>query len=191
MKEELNLSLPLPPSVNSYMDYKVRRVGKKFKVESYPSAEYAEFTHIATKIIKDYMKDAFWDFAYRGEYIRVEVTVYFNRLGMDADNIFKCLLDTLERTQLIYQDDSYVLPVIKNVYIDKDNPHVEVKIYKDEKIGVFDNVDELEEFEECNCKNCSKNKEHCAVYKGFLENRVHDLELDVKKCKRLKEYKSK
>lgn len=185
---KLNFTLPLPPSANNYMDKKVERSGKRFVVKFYPSEEYVEFNHVATKIIKEYMKDKYWEVPPKGIYLKLETTIYFNQLGRDADNELKPMIDTIKKTGLVFIDDAWVLPAVKNVYVDKDNPRVEVEIYVMDKIGVFRDEQEMLEFEECNCKNCKKNKEHCPVYKGFLQNRVHDIQLDDMTCKRIKEY---
>ncbi len=175
---KLELKISLPPSVNNYQNYRVRRYGKHFKVEAYPSEDTELFYHKNIKYIKKEITTQRWQTPLPNEYVVVEATMYLSRAGSDADNYFKCSLDALEKSDVVV-NDTYIIPRVKNVFIDKDNPRIELKIYVSEKIGVFDSEENMNEFVKNNCdKCCRRRKSQCIIFRGLLENRVHDLDSD-------------
>ena len=186
MSNKLHLTLPLPPSVNAYQRYRVKRIGKKLRVEAYPSEETEQFYDVSVRYIRDEINKHQWKMPPTGQYIIVEATFYLGRLKSDADNYFKCTLDSLEKAGIVC-DDSYIIPKAMEVYVDKDNPRVELDIYVSEKVGVFKNKEEMEEFQKNNCTKCKRrNKNKCVVFRGFVDNRSHALN-DNKTCKEIKE----
>lgn len=185
---KLELTIPLPPSVNNYQEYRVRRLGKKNIVETYPSEETEAFYHQTLRYIEGEIKEQGWITPLHDKYILVEATMYLRRAGSDCDNYWKCTLDALEKTDVVI-NDTQIVPRVINVFIDKDSPRVELTVTIMDKVGIFDNEEEMEEFKKNNCDKCTRrNKTHCTVFKGFLEARVHDLD-NHKNCKHLKPYK--
>lgn len=173
---DLKLKINLPPSVNGYQNYRVRRYGRRCKVEAYPAEETEVFYNKNIKYIKEEMKLQNWKTPLAHEYIIVEATMYLARAGADADNYFKCTLDALEKSGVVI-NDTYIIPRVVDVFIDKDNPRVELKIYVSEKIGVFESKEDMENFKKTNCEGCQrKRKTQCVEFKGFLENRTHSLD---------------
>ena len=186
MSNKLHFTLPLPPSVNTYQRYRVKRFGRKTRVEAYPSEETEQFYSTSIEHIRDEIQKHQWKMPPTGQYIIVEATFYLSRLKSDADNYFKCTLDSLEKAGIVC-DDSYIIPRAIEVYIDKDNPRVELNIYVSEKVGVFANKEEMEEFKKINCSPCKRRgKDKCVVFRGFVDNRSHALGED-NTCKEKKE----
>jgi len=116
----------------------------------------------------------------------VEWTFFFPRTNMDSQNYFKCFCDAItECTDLIWHDDNTTFMRDIDIYYDSENPHVEVDIYYSDKIGIFANTEEYNEFIASNCSNCKKldkigQKGGCSVYKAIMESRVHK-DIDFKK----------
>lgn len=188
MCERMSVTLPLPPSVNNYQDYRVRKFGKRFRVEAYPTDDTKAFYHRALDILEEETFKQQWKTPLPEVFVEVEVDIYLRIAKSDADNYFKCTLDALEKSGVVV-NDCFIIPKVNNVFIDKDNPRVELRIKKLEKTGIFLNEEEMEKFKENNCKECTRRrKTHCVVFKGFMENRVHDLD-EEGNCKHKKSYK--
>jgi len=63
------------------------------------------------------------------EKLVMEVTIFWpDHRRRDADNCLKLLSDTLEG--VLYEDDRWVLPRVVDFFVDKQNPRVEVRIFK-------------------------------------------------------------
>lgn len=69
--------------------------------------------------------------SYRGMNIsglfELHVRVYFTTLSHDLDNSLKCLLDCLQYTKTI-KNDNRCVKIVAEKFIDKDNPRVEFKL---------------------------------------------------------------
>lgn len=180
----MEFTLPLCPSVNSYNHYKIMRRGKRLTIQSYPSLETERFYREAVPIIKEAMRRYGWKTILKGTFVEVYATFYMKKAGMDADNHFKCLNDAIQKAEVV-ENDSQIIPRCEDVFIDKDNPRIVVTIILSPKIGVFSSEVHKEDFLKKNCKQCSKNFLKCTCFKGFLENRVHDLD-DEYTCKKIK-----
>jgi crossover junction endodeoxyribonuclease RusA len=69
-----------------------------------------------------------WAFSTK-EKLVMELEIFWpDRRRRDADNCLKLLADTLEG--ILFEDDKWILPRVLNWDVDKDDPRVEVKIYK-------------------------------------------------------------
>lgn len=169
----VNFTCPLPPSVNSYLGKRVayNPINKKPFVQVYETSEAKAFKKLMKKTIKREVINNGWIKTGMYDYVVCEVEVYIPQKKRDSDNIFKCLLDGIIESDIIY-DDSMIEPRVKNIYIDAENPRVEVTIYKDEKIGVFKNSEHLEEFKTKNCYKCKRLKRNCSLLKKSMENRI-------------------
>lgn len=185
MNKILKLTLPLPPSVNSYQRYRVKRVGKRLRVEAYPSKETEDFYESSVPYVREEMKKQQWKQPLKGKYVVVECIFYLTKKGADADNFFKCSLDCLEKAGVVI-NDSFFIPQTIDVLIDKDDPRIELEVYESEKNGIFANEEEMENFIRNNCDKCRRrNKNKCIVFKGFKENRCHALD-ENGNCKEFK-----
>ena len=80
-------------------------------------------------------------------------------------------------------DDDIILYEVKDIYIDKLNPRVEIKISKSPKKGIFKSEEELDNFLEINCKDCKRYKRNCSILRKALENRIEpQINKDKKIC---------
>ena len=179
MSNTLKLTVPIPPSINN--DYiKPRAIIKYGK----PMAMMYE-----TKLAKDYKKKIVkqlkeealkQDFTYEEDkFTVVEYVFFFPRTNMDTNNYYKCLVDAITESKKIWKDDNISLMRDQRVYYDSKNPRVELKIYRTDYIGIFDNQSDLDSFVNTNCDNCTKGskigqKGGCSVYKKTVEGRIQD-----------------
>lgn len=185
-RKELNLVLPLPVSVNHYLNHRVSGgKGKKF-IQTYKTPEAIYFEKQASKIMQEEIKKQNWTKPNELQHVVVEVIWFFPKKGMDADNHFKMLQDQLQKNDVLY-NDSLAMGRTLDMYIDTVNPHCEVKIYIAEKQGLFKNNNHKKYFCENNCYLCSKKKDNCTTFKKILENRIiSDVDIESNKCNKIK-----
>jgi crossover junction endodeoxyribonuclease RusA len=70
-----------------------------------------------------------WEKPDKGVQLYADLYFFFpNRRRRDSHNSMKILLDALEK--ILYDDDQYVLPRVQEVLLDRDNPRLELEIYK-------------------------------------------------------------
>lgn len=187
----LEFSSPMPPSVNDYLGKKVARMGKCSYVQVYETAKAKEYKRYMNKLIQRAIDESGWVQPDKDTYVIVEGTFYMERRRKDIDNHWKCLLDSIVESGVVIDDD-IIIPVPMNVYIDSDNPRVEIKIYIAPKIGVFKDYDEHDEFVNNNCMKCSRFNRNCSILKRALENRIQsEIDLTNMTCSKLKLAKSK
>lgn len=111
-----------------------------------------------------------WDYDYTYEnYLFMDAIIYFNRTGRDDNNIYKLNNDALEK--IIYDNDSRVLTRTQRIYYDKNNPRVELTFSHVGFIGIFDDQEHLDEFEN-KCKTCKRYKNNCSILKKAKEGRI-------------------
>lgn len=180
----LKMVLPLPVSQNHYLKHRVSHGKKKF-VQTYKTSEALYFENTARPIIKKEVEKHKWIMPEKDTYVRVEVTWYLHKRGMDCSNMHKQLLDVMQG--YVYQNDSMVLECSKNCFIDSQNPRCSLEIYILEKEGVFKNKEEKKFFCEANCYKCSKKKNSCTIFKKLLENRIiPEVDLEKNLCSKIK-----
>lgn len=167
----MEFTTPLPPSVNEYLGKRVIYVQGKPRVQLYETTDARAFKRHVGNIIKRKMEEIDWEKTGEFEYVICEVVMYLSQKKRDADNHFKCLLDAITASGAIY-DDSMVIPRVEDVIIDKENPRVEVRLYRAEKIGVFTNEFALNNFIENYCSNCNRYKRNCSILRNSKENKV-------------------
>lgn len=116
----------------------------------------------------------------------VDCTFYFPRTNLDCNNYYKCMLDAITDTQMIWLDDNVVCERSNRIYYDSENPRVELHIYPTEYIGVFDNASLLEQFES-RCIDCTRYKRNCTLLRnailGKVQKEIHDNTCDKYKTK--------
>lgn len=170
---ELKLSLHLPPSVNSYLGYKVVWVAGRNIAQPYQTKIAKDYKNHIKAIASREIKNQNWKCKDKNNYLEVELVFYLDRKRKDSHNLEKVLFDSLMDAG-VYPDDDILLPVTKNIYIDKINPRVEITIRKSNKIGIFDNLEHFKRFKELNCDKCKKSnyKKGCSLMKKLLDNRL-------------------
>jgi Holliday junction resolvase RusA-like endonuclease len=178
----LKLISPLPPSVNSYLHYRVASAGKKKFVQAYPTEETTIYKNFFSDYVKDQMREQNWIRPEKGKLVFVRIIFYLDRKRKDPNNLLKVPFDVLTEANA-YIDDDIALPIVDRVYIDKANPRMEIEITESSYIGIFDSKEDLEEFKNKNCSQCKKDPEHCSIFKKILENRmIEEVDLNNKEC---------
>lgn len=169
------LSLILPPSVNSLYQnqarYNPRTKSYQLTGRRILSKEGRRVKKlIAEEALKTTKKEG-WDAKNIGEeFLYMDVIIYFNRRGRDADNIFKVLQDSLQG--IVFLNDSQVLPRTQKILYDKENPRVEVKFSPVDYVGVFENKEEALEFEE-RCYDCRRYLDgRCSILTASLSGEI-------------------
>lgn len=191
-KQELKLTTPLPPSVNDYLGKKVafNPFTKRYYVQAYETMKAKEFKKAVKYIVNRELSESSWAKTPKGTYVICDLVVYVARARNDSDNLMKCLLDGFIQTDKLVYDDFYIIPRVQDIFIDADNPRIEVTLRESNKKGIFPNEASLEKFEGDNCIECSRSKRNCSIKKSALENRVQkeinmiDFSCSAKKVKK-------
>ena len=166
MKQELKLTLSLPKSVNFIY-------GRNKFGSTYLKKEGKDYKTKAVKYIKEETNKQGWIRLKAEEYCYLDTIVYMNKKGRDSDNLFKLIQDSISDSETVWEDDTFALSRTNRVYIDSANPRVELIITPTSTIGIFDTVEEYEEFKKV-CNNCRRFKKTCSIHNGLLENRILD-----------------
>lgn len=182
---ELVVTSPMPPSVNMYLGKRVVGSGKKAYVQVYETAKAKAYKREFKKILREESHKQKWTTPKDNRYIIAELTFYMASKSQDTHNFDKCLIDCFQEEGLII-NDSKVLVVPKEVYIDSKNPRIEVKMFISDKIGVFKNIHEYLEFERKNCLKCTRFDRNCSILHKALDNKIQDevehIKLICNKC---------
>lgn len=173
---------PVPPSVNSYLCWKVERRGRKLIPVSYHSPETVKYIAEATKIIKEAAKQQGWEQLDKDEWCKVTIKFFFPRKGNDPSNHNKVIFDVMTKCD-IWFDDQFVILHEKDAFVDKDNPRLEVEVTTIDKMGVFLNSKQFEDFKTLNCEHCRGNGRKCSFLTQFLDNRAMEIDLETLTCK--------
>ena len=155
----------MPKSVNAL--YGINRFGTK-----YLKREGKEYKSKVSKYVKEEVKKQKWDKLLKGQYCYLDEVVYMNKAGRDTDNLKKLTQDSITMSDVVWEDDTYCLPRTNRVYIDKDNPRIELIITQVKFIGVFDNKRIMNDFIS-KCKTCNRyRKGSCGILKDSLDNKI-------------------
>jgi Holliday junction resolvase RusA-like endonuclease len=195
----LNLTIPIPPSINN--DYmKPRAIIQKINGKNVPMAMLYEMAGAKTfkknmvKLIKSEITKQDFKLDDNTHFVIVEYQWHFPKTNMDTNNYYKCFVDAITETVdsegegLIWKDDNISMMVDKDIYYNASNPHVDIKIYASPRIGVFKDRQDYDDFEVTYCQNCSKGKKigqkgGCSIYKNAMESRIQDEIIENLKCK--------
>lgn len=112
----------------------------------------------------------------KDRFLYMDEIVYMNRKGRDPDNLKKLQQDCITESLVVWLDDSWALPRTNRVYIDKDNPRIEVVISVAPFVGIFENQTHYDSFVN-NCKTCKRYKNNCSILREVSESRIH-IEVD-------------
>lgn len=183
MNKELKLTVPLPPSVNKYLGKKVGYKNDTPYVVVYETAEAKKYKANILRLTTKAKSEVEWKQTDENTYIICELEIFLARKRQDSDNFFKVLLDSLTNAGIFF-DDSMVIPRVKDVFIDSENPRINLTIKVADKIGVF-NKNEYRLFLEKNCFKCKRSTEKCSFLKNSLENRIiNEIDLETLVCKK-------
>lgn len=85
-----------------------------------------------SKKLKEYEKSFYTQIGkYKGlniqGFFELEVRVYFTTMAHDLDNSLKCLLDCLQQTETI-KNDNRCMRIVADKFVDKINPRVEFRL---------------------------------------------------------------
>lgn len=163
MNCELKLISPIPPSVNHYLSYRVVKINGKSIPCSYKTKEATTYQKEFEKYVISEVEKQHWDInAVQDKHLYVDTIFYFSRVDMDCNNYFKVLLDAITNTKLVWKDDNIVCERVQRIFYDSKNPHIEISIHPVEYIGIFDNDDKLNLFEN-RCKRCCRYARNCSL----------------------------
>jgi crossover junction endodeoxyribonuclease RusA len=180
----LKLTSPLPPSVNSYLNYKIASKGKKKFVQLYLSPETVVYKNFFSDYVMDQIREQNWTRPEKGKLVFVQCTFFLDRKRKDPNNFLKVPFDVLTEAG-VYVDDDTALPLSPRLYIDAKNPRIEIEIYESNAIGIFDDEEDYELFLKNNCELCRKKTESCSILKKLLDNRLIE-EVENRTCLRRK-----
>ena len=189
MQDELKLISPMPPSVNHYTGIRTFIKNGKPMTMVYETKEAKDYKKTFKEIIEKQVKLQNWDIPVtKTQHFYVDAVFYFDRVDKDAANYEKCLSDVITETGLIWEDDNVVCYRVQRIYYDSENPRIEITITPVEYIGIFDNEEQLETFED-KCKTCQRYKRNCSILKKAKEGRIQE-EIYNFECSKYKENKN-
>lgn len=183
--KKLILTSPLPPSVNSYLNYKIATKGKRKFVQAYSAPQTVAYKEFFVDYVKDQIREQNWTRPEKGKLVYVRCTFFLDRKRKDPNNFLKVPFDALTEAG-VYVDDDIALPLADGLYIDPKNPRIEIEIFESAAIGIFESQRELDIFMSRNCNLCKKNPTKCGIMKRLLDNRIID-EVENGQCLRKKE----
>ena len=188
MSKELRLISPIAPTTNNYMSYSVNKKGKKTIVSAYPSKETVEYKKNFIPYVREEAKKQGWILDETGlQHYYVYWTIYFQRIDIDASNQDKVIIDSITESGVVWKDDNVVCNRIEHIYYDTKNPHIELIVKPVDYIGIFNNKDELNEFED-KCKTCNRYKRNCSLLRNAKIGRIQE-EIFNLQCSKYKKAK--
>ncbi|MEG0908741.1 MAG: RusA family crossover junction endodeoxyribonuclease [Bacilli bacterium] len=186
----LKFTSPMPPSVNDYLGKKVAQMGRASYVQVYETTKAREYKKYMQKLIKRAIEQCGWIKPGKDTYVVVEGTFYMERRRKDIDNHWKCLLDSIVESGVV-EDDDIIIPVPVNIFIDSENPRIEIKVYIAPKVGIFKDCEEYGTFVDKNCMSCNRFNKNCSILRKSLENRIqNEINIANMTCDKLKPVKS-
>lgn len=175
-------------SVNHYLAYRTVMKNGKLMAMSYKTKEAKNFQKNFQEYIKEQVKIQNWNLTVDpAQHFYVDAVFYFPRLDLDPNNYFKVSLDTITETGLIWADDNVVCERVQRIYYDSSNPRIELTIYPVDYIGIFDNQEQLDNFEN-KCKTCSRYARNCSILKKAKEGRIQET-IQNNMCEKYKKIK--
>lgn len=170
--QELNLVSPIPPSVNHYIGYRTIMKNGKPMAMSYKTSEATKYQKIFSKYVISEVKNQGYTLKPNDkQHFYIDAVFYFDRIDKDPNNYWKCLLDSITDTKLIWIDDNVTCERVQRIYYDSQNPRIELKIYPVDYIGIFDNAVQLEQFES-RCIGCTRYTRNCSLLNKAKEGRI-------------------
>ena len=119
--KELKVDLPIPPSVNHA--YQTTKTGKRIRTDI-----AREWLAYATVLVKQAKIKQKWLYSDK-EKIVVEYLVFWkDKRKRDVSNLEKLCGDVMQK--IVYEDDCWTLPRFMDFSVDKENPRIELTIYR-------------------------------------------------------------
>ncbi len=174
MENHLYLTSPIPPSVNHYLGHKAIIKNGRPMATSYKTTEAKKYQREFKKYIQEQVAIQNWTLKPNAhQHFYIDAVFYFDRIDRDCNNYFKCSLDAITETGLIWIDDNVTCERVQRIYYDSKNPRLELDIYPVDYIGIFNNVSQLEQFE-TKCIGCSRYKRNCSILQKAKKGHVQD-----------------
>lgn len=167
----LTLTSAVPPSVNHYLGHRaVLRNGKPISV-SYCTNEAQKYKKEFSSYVAEESERQGWVKPAKTQHVYVDAVFYFPREDMDANNYWKCMLDAITDTGVVWEDDNIVCERVQGIYYDTNNPRVELCIRPVQYIGIFQDMAHLEDFEN-RCIGCTRYKRNCSILRNAKAGKV-------------------
>ena len=175
MNKGLFITSPIPPSVNHYTAHRFgMKNGRPFGIV-YKTKEAVKYQTAFKKIVVEEVEKQGWKADLdNGRHLYVDAVFYMDKKHKDANNCWKCLLDAITETQLVWKDDDLVCERVDKIVYDAENPRVELYIHYVDYVGVFDTEERLAAFKAANCIDCKRYKRNCTLLKNATEGRVQE-----------------
>jgi Holliday junction resolvase RusA-like endonuclease len=152
---------------------------------SYKTTEATKYQKNFSKYVCEEIKKQNWNLTPNKEqHFYIDAVFYFDRIDRDCNNYFKCMLDAITDTQLIWLDDNVTCERVQRIYYDSKNPRIELRIHPVDYIGIFDNISQLNDFES-NCFGCYRYKRNCSILQKAKEGRIQE-EIQNGICNKIK-----
>lgn len=173
-KPHLYLVSPVPVSVNHYIGYRAIMKNGKPMAMSYKVPKAAQYQKEFAEYVKREVYNQGWVLVPNKEqHFYVDTIFYFDRVDSDPNNYFKTILDSITDTKMIWLDDNVVCERVNRIYYDSKNPRMELDIYPVDYIGIFNDVSQLEKFEN-NCLGCVRYKRNCSILNKAKQGRIQE-----------------
>lgn len=181
-QKELHITSPIPPSVNHYTAARcVIKNGRPLSIV-YKTKEAVLYQTNFKEAVAQAVKEQCWNTDLdTPRHFYVDAVFYMDKKHRDCNNTWKCMLDAITDTQLVWPDDDVVCERVKKILYDPVNPRVELCIHYVDYIGVFDTEAQFEAFKARNCIDCKRYKRNCTLLKNAMNGRVQD-EIDGFVC---------
>lgn len=162
--QKLFLTSSIPPSVNHYMASRaIVKHGKALSI-NYKTKDAVRYQQKFADYIASEVEHQGWTTNLGDKrHFYIDGDFYFERQHCDPNNYWKCLLDAITQTQLVWSDDDMVCERVNRIQFDKDNPRIELCIYHVDYVGVFDNDKQFCDFKNKNCIVCNRYKRNCSI----------------------------
>lgn len=187
-KQVLKLTSPIPESVNHYLATRAIIKNGKPMAMVYETSEAKKYKKEFIEYIHEQVEKQNWDLSVtKTQHFYCDCVFYFDRIDKDCNNYFKLLLDSITDSGLIWTDDNVVCERVNRIYYAPSNPRIELTIYPVDYIGIFDNQEQLDDFES-NCKTCQRYKRNCSILNKAKEGRIQEeiCNLECSKYKKVK-----
>ena len=186
MRQELKLMITDFISVNHYLAHRAFMKGKTPMVSCYKTQKAKEFQKkFADYVIEEAKLQGWITDNNPFQHYYVDTVYVFPRIDMDTNNYWKVAFDAITDSGVIWVDDNMACERVVKVMYDSKNPRIEYAIYKTDFVGIFDNQEQLECFEN-KCKNCKRYSRNCSILNKAKEGRIQE-EIDNFICKKFKE----
>ncbi len=150
---------------------------------SYKTSEATKYQKKFSQYVKEQVKKQNYTLKpNKTQHFYIDTIFYFDRVDRDPNNYFKCMLDAITDTGLVWIDDNVTCERVQKIYYDSANPRIELEIYPVDYIGVFDDRSQLAKFE-TNCIGCKRYKRNCSILQKAKEGKIQEDFQDLK-CKK-------